>query len=399
MNMKKKLGDFLTMTRKANHGFTLVELIVVIAILAILAGVAIPVYSGYIAKADRAADEQLLSALNTAFASACAINGESNYGRGDVTLSNAKIVNGEFVYEGPFATEFADFYEGGTFEVITGVIYDPTFGGFKDFDTFDELTLSYGGGTITVSREVIQAMQNSTFGSVMGGEALLNEITGLTNLMASGNKKMSEELLADTAQGGYMQKYAAYLGVEGADTLTGDDLIAAVEEKLVETYTANGIVVDETNAEEMVNSAMVNGMVFYAAEGMKSYTVETATAFLNSENIYTSLSSNNAEKMAQASLVYGMYAGFVNSEYNTGNAQLNSNDPMAAIEAVSGENAHAENFQAYLDSEQGKADVKAYMEAMDVINDASGNDAAASVLVKGFEDSELETLLIGVLGK
>ena len=51
---------------KKNGGFTLVELIVVIAILAILAGVAIPAYSGYIAKAEEASVMQTLSAVNTA---------------------------------------------------------------------------------------------------------------------------------------------------------------------------------------------------------------------------------------------------------------------------------------------------------------------------------------------
>ena len=51
---------------KKNGGFTLVELIVVIAILAILAGVAVPAYTGYIAKAKQSADMQVLSSVNTA---------------------------------------------------------------------------------------------------------------------------------------------------------------------------------------------------------------------------------------------------------------------------------------------------------------------------------------------
>ena len=430
MNFKKTWKRFWTLSR-SSEGFTLVELIVVIAILAILAGVAVPAYSGYIKKANKASDLQLLSAVNTAFAAACLESGHdvSDVAAANVTTSTTSpaavatfartraasdetgwYVTGAVVAftDGSNTADFNDSFkryygENNTakFKVITSLAWDPETGSFGDVAdiTAKGGSVSYvlNGSAITVSAAAVTTLQNSTFGTEMGGAALMSEITGLTNMMGSGSSKLAEELLADED---YMEAYAAYLGIDASQYATTDALNEAIGEKIVATAVANGADLETMDIESTINSAMVNGMVLYAANGMKDYTVESATSLLTSDNIYSSLSSDSSTRLAEASLVYGMYAGFVNSEYNTNGATSSTDDPMSAIKAISDKTSDdGANFQAYLASDQGKADIEAYMEAMNVVNSASGNEAAASVLVNGFSNSELESLLTQVLGK
>ena len=142
---KKKLAE--------KAGFTLVELIVVIAILGILAGIAVPMYTGYIKRANDAKVLSELSGVLTTAQAANAMTGNVNEVE-KITITNAGVVTVTAgTNQGTSSADYRDYFvelydEGGATENGTNLqITD--FDDLIDGTSYDDKGGVGGGATWT----------------------------------------------------------------------------------------------------------------------------------------------------------------------------------------------------------------------------------------------------------
>jgi len=380
---------------KKTEGFTLVELIVVIAILGILAGVGTVGYSGYVKKANVAADEQLLSTLNSAFAAACLENGDdinSVTGIDPVSLKGsygAKTVKAvDSAYDDAFWKYYAG-NENAVFKNFTTIVFDENANRYTgDPASAGYGTYSYGGGQIYLSATDAANYGGTTYynNPNLGTEKTLQKMDAVLDTVRGLDNSIMANLVASDD---FRTFVADTMGVTAAN-------FDAEMGKLVNQMVGENATAAQKGAAQ--NEIIYNAAAMYAAYEVQSLSEKDIQELFNGEKTakeQISANLNGANKdygkaLAQAAVAYGMYTSYA---YDSGDStKITATD--APLDVLSSSDLNSTAFKAYLAGTTGSADLAGYLSALNMINSSTGDkNAVSTVLMNGYSDPNLVTIV------
>ncbi|MBQ3002593.1 MAG: prepilin-type N-terminal cleavage/methylation domain-containing protein [Clostridia bacterium] len=264
-----------------NKGFSLVELIVVIAIMAILVGVAVPVYTSYIGKAQKNKDIQMVDEVKHAIEIALVAKNPDNFA-GGVAIT--------------FDTDGCELVGGSTEDrAIVEEAMNETFG--TSWET--TLKLSYEDWEEGTAQVAVSNYVGSTFDGKE--EDLLNQIQNLSKMLSIAANSDQANLIGNT--------YKEYLATNGltSETAMGNAAVLYIAENM-------------SGVDEAAQNAIASGMVQVAYTGASD---DLIAAFNN---------ANIRSRAPLAAAVYASYEGYFQYLHFNGACDLtNHNDETCPL--------------------------------------------------------------------
>jgi len=427
MDLKKKLKKFFTLCRRANAGFTLVELLVVIAVLSILGGIGTAGYSAYIKKATEAADLQIIAAVNTAFATACT---EQNVKVDQVTDAAISLMNNKMngissvTVDGvtdntearkltvSIAQGFKLYYKGNETAVFEGeginsLIWNDAKDTFeKNTGFIDTLIILPNGNDINVSAADMEAIKNSSYAELGVG--------GITETIKSLNG--SSKTLCDFV---LVYKDVPLIGKDLTPNLT------AVLAKYTDSNDlANRLKSSDSAVSSQASVEVANGLQMVVAEyiGKNPAKVDELEAMNFSGGTLGVLGNfvgdGGTKTCSGLAFQYAMATACSQTEYNdtsiklttgswpnkvTGNyssiseclnSQQAKDNPVETIEAIKKTDA----YKNYVKSEQYTSDKSGFVASMGVVGKNLNNIGYDNYMQNGIEDENAQAVLNAAVG-